>query len=205
MGLDFHDGLSLERGLPHGDRANHVGSVPPNATLKKSASKHPEKRRCEAMTPPRDSDSDSDPWRRLRERREAEEAEEQEERREKGARQDPRRAGPGPASSTNGQAQTSASSRAGTPEAQASLLTEATTLLEQVDRLYSLYFNRVERRPPVEARQRLERLIASLGGVELNGAALQFRARGLQSSFATARERWDRLLRELEKAGGRNS
>jgi hypothetical protein len=78
------------------------------------------------------------------------------------------------------------------------LLGRAEPLIEQVNALYNQYLSGVERRAPAERRQQLDQLMMTLQTMSKPTQALQFRFNTLNASYATFRERWDRMCKDLE-------
>ena len=78
------------------------------------------------------------------------------------------------------------------------LLLRADPIIDQVHGLYNQYLAGVESRPPIERRKQLDQLMASLLLMHKPTAGLQFRFQTVQSKYATYRDRWDRLMADLE-------
>jgi hypothetical protein len=79
------------------------------------------------------------------------------------------------------------------------LIRRAEPMIEQVNALYNMYMSGAETRPPLERRKQLELVMEALqgmGGVAI--ASYQFRFRSTLSSYIAHRDRWDKLLRDLE-------
>ncbi len=78
------------------------------------------------------------------------------------------------------------------------LLKRIEPLLEQVNNLYNLFATGVERLPPREKRKQLETWIANLQATPKANPTYAFKVTTLVNRFATFRDRWDRLVRDLE-------
>ncbi len=70
----------------------------------------------------------------------------------------------------------------------------------QID--WEKFFSGLERRPPTDAKARLEALIRKHTGVEVRNNTLRFRYQTLVARYATFSELWNKRLRALEE--GRN-
>ncbi len=78
------------------------------------------------------------------------------------------------------------------------LLDQATPMIEQLNNLYNQFFAGTERVPPIERRKQLDQTMATIMMTPKITAPLQFRAQTLNSSYISARDRWDRMLKDLE-------
>lgn len=78
------------------------------------------------------------------------------------------------------------------------LLQRAEPLIEQLDHLYGMYFSGAEKLPPLERRKALEQTMTTLQLMNKPTPAAVFRYNSVQSRFAAYKERWDRLLKDLE-------
>lgn len=130
---------------------------------------------------------DDDPWRRLRDR-------------EENGDDDMK-----PISKTSKLAQNpsgpmkSAESGSGPPEDKIlEWMDLATPMIEQLNNLYNQYFSGVERVPPTERRKQLDQLMFSIQNTSKPTTGLQFRSGTLVQQYNTAKDRWDRMLRDLE-------
>lgn len=74
----------------------------------------------------------------------------------------------------------------------------AEALIEQLNNLYNQYVAGVERLPPNERRKQLDQTMASLATVHKPTAAYLYRYNNLQSRYIAYRDRWDKLLKDLE-------
>jgi hypothetical protein len=71
-------------------------------------------------------------------------------------------------------------------------------MIEQLNNLYNQYIAGVDTHPPIERRKQLDQMMALLQGMAKPGPAYQFRYMTLNASYVTHRERWDRLMKDLE-------
>jgi hypothetical protein len=81
------------------------------------------------------------------------------------------------------------------------LLDRAEPLIEQVNNLYNQYNAGAERRPPIERRQHLDQLIETINVMSKPTPALRFRSQSVLTRYITTKERWERVLKEVEKRG----
>lgn len=77
------------------------------------------------------------------------------------------------------------------------LLNRAEPMIEQINNLYGHYVSGLEKRPPNEQRKQLETIMTQLLGMK-GTAADRFRISSLNTRFTTFRERWDKIMRDLE-------
>lgn len=86
------------------------------------------------------------------------------------------------------------------------LMQRAEPLIEQVHSLYNQYLAGIETRPPVERRKQLDQVMLTLQLMTKPTPAYQFRYATINASYHTHRDRWDRLMKDLEsgkaKRGG---
>lgn len=80
----------------------------------------------------------------------------------------------------------------------AELLARAEPMIEQLNNLYNMYVAGVEKRPPLEKRSQLDALVASLQNLHKPTAAQQFRWTTFYNHYLTHRDRWTKLLKDLE-------
>lgn len=78
------------------------------------------------------------------------------------------------------------------------LTRRAAPLIDQVNALYNQYRQGLERFPPNILRKQLEALVDQLQKIPNTSAAEQFRVNGLKASFSTYRDKWDRLIKDIE-------
>jgi Mg2+ and Co2+ transporter CorA len=121
------------------------------------------------------------------ERRKQRELEDEDDR----ARQEARKSGnsPGKALARTGDAHT---------DKLLELFQRAEPLIDQLNSLYNQYVAGIEQRPPHERRKQLDELMATLQTMNKPTPAYQFRFTTLNASYLTHRDRWDRLIKDLE-------
>lgn len=78
------------------------------------------------------------------------------------------------------------------------LLARAEPLVDQVDNLYGQFIRGMERRPPLERRQTLDQLMATLSLMGKTSSSLQFRYNNLNAKYVTQRDKWEKWIRDLE-------
>ncbi len=78
------------------------------------------------------------------------------------------------------------------------LIHQVNVLVEQLDRLYTMYFQGLEKLPPIQKRKLLEDLIEQLDLGSKPTAQLRFKTQSARTKFATYRERWEKKLKDLE-------
>ena len=71
-------------------------------------------------------------------------------------------------------------------------------LIAQVNSLYNQFVAGAETRPPLERRKQLDEIMAALQGFSKPTPAYQFRYTTLNASYLTHRDRWDKLIMDLE-------
>jgi hypothetical protein len=71
--------------------------------------------------------------------------------------------------------------------------------LQEHIRKWEMYFSGVDRVPPQEQRERINRRIRALAEQTVNRRAEQFRIEQLQHRFQTYSQNWERMLREREE------
>lgn len=79
-----------------------------------------------------------------------------------------------------------------------SLIAQAEPIVEQLNSLYNQYIAGIEKRPPLERRKHLDQLIATILSAGKPTPALQFRCQTLLNHYQTHRDRWDKMMRDLE-------
>ena len=72
-------------------------------------------------------------------------------------------------------------------------------VLQKHIRKWEMYFSGVERVPPQDERERINRRIRLLAEQTVNRRAEQFRIEQLQHRFMTYSQNWERMLREREE------
>ncbi len=76
-------------------------------------------------------------------------------------------------------------------------------MLEQLNNLYQMYANGVEKRPPTERRQLLETLITRVQESARATPALRFRLSTILASYQSHKDRWEKLLKAVEQGKAR--
>lgn len=79
------------------------------------------------------------------------------------------------------------------------LLQQVDPLIDQVNSLYNQYLGGIEKTPPLELRKQLEKSMDALQKMPKATQSTQFRCNSIQSRFQTHRERWDKMMLDLEK------
>jgi hypothetical protein len=138
---------------------------------------------------------DDDPWRRLREREEEEAAEKQQVK--------PNPKGVSPPGRALRPDEIAREAKGGSAEKLVELIERGTPMLEQVNNLYNMYFSGAEKRAPIERRQQLDQIAQTVQLMAKPTPTLQFRATTFLSSYRSFIDRWDRLMKDLEKKAGR--
>lgn len=75
---------------------------------------------------------------------------------------------------------------------------EASIMIEQINNLYGMYVSGAEKRPPLEKREQLEKIMRQIQSASKNSTALRFKSNSLQTKYLTYRERWDRMMKKFE-------
>lgn len=79
------------------------------------------------------------------------------------------------------------------------LMDDLEVLIEQMGHLYTLFFQGIEKRPPIEKRTLLDKEIIILQNAMKGTPALKFRANSVISTYLTHRDRWDKKMKDLER------
>jgi len=74
----------------------------------------------------------------------------------------------------------------------------AEPLIEQVNNLYQMYATGLEPRPPMEQRKMLDQLVTTMATMGKPTPAQQFRFSNLQQKYTAYKDRWERLLKDIE-------
>jgi hypothetical protein len=84
------------------------------------------------------------------------------------------------------------------------------TLIDQLNNLFNMYVAGVEERLPIEKRKLLDKTMEQLTATPKTSSASLFRFNSLLAHYNTYKDRWDRMLRDLEsgkivrrRAGGK--
>ncbi len=86
----------------------------------------------------------------------------------------------------------------GPPASAEDLMRRAQPMIDQINGLYRQYSLGLEKFPPNVLRKQLESLLDQLQKAPKANPSEQFRANSLKSSYITYREKWDRLLKDIE-------
>ena len=78
------------------------------------------------------------------------------------------------------------------------LIGRADPMIEQLQNLYAQFMAGALKIPPIENRKQLQALMDRIAAEGKPTLALQFRAQGITAKFNTYKERWDKLLQNLE-------
>ncbi len=85
----------------------------------------------------------------------------------------------------------------GVPEDKA-LLDRIEADIEKLKVAYDMYFQGMEKRPPLEERRRLDREVNRLIGFRSPNTAVKFRANTVVQRMVTYRHLWDRIMQQIE-------
>ncbi len=75
---------------------------------------------------------------------------------------------------------------------------QAEVLIEQVDRLYTLYFQGMEKLPPIQKRKILDDMMDQIDREAKPTAQQRFKAQSARTKYSTYKDRWDKKLKDLE-------
>lgn len=78
------------------------------------------------------------------------------------------------------------------------LLTKCETMMEQITNLYGMWIQGLERTPPNVQRRHLDDLILKLQAAPKPTANLRFRVGEFQTKHSTYKDKWDRIVRDVE-------
>lgn len=78
------------------------------------------------------------------------------------------------------------------------LIQRSDVLIEQLNNLYNMYVVGVEKSPPTERRKQLDQMMLSIQMSSKPTAAILFKCSGSLSRYNTHRERWEKMIRDLE-------
>lgn len=73
-------------------------------------------------------------------------------------------------------------------------LEELDVLIEQIDRLYQMFFTGIEKKPPLEKHSRLDAEFARLDKAPKNTPAIRFRYDGARQKYSTFTEKWRKQI-----------
>ncbi|MBC7386409.1 MAG: hypothetical protein H7301_09660 [Cryobacterium sp.] len=78
------------------------------------------------------------------------------------------------------------------------LLTKCEMMMEQITNLYAMWIQGIERTPPITMRKHLEDLILKIQTAPKPTTNLKFRVTQFQTKYATYKDKWERLIRDVE-------
>ncbi len=78
------------------------------------------------------------------------------------------------------------------------LVQRAEPLIEQINNLYNQFISGAEKLPPTERRKQLEQTMVQLQYISKPTPAILFRCNTLEAHYLTYRDKWDKLMRDLE-------
>jgi hypothetical protein len=79
------------------------------------------------------------------------------------------------------------------------LLERMEPMVEQLNNLYTMYLQGVDRLPPIERRKQLDQVALTIHMMPKPTPALMFRANNALNHYNTNKERWDRMLKQKER------
>ncbi|MGE0616464.1 MAG: hypothetical protein AB7P04_12570, partial [Bacteriovoracia bacterium] len=77
-------------------------------------------------------------------------------------------------------------------------MNRAEEMKTQVQHLYNMYVAGVEKMPPWVRRRQLEELMVALEHLPKTTSMLRFSYQSLHARFIAQRDRWERMMRDLE-------
>jgi hypothetical protein len=78
------------------------------------------------------------------------------------------------------------------------LMNQAEPMIDQINNLYKMYSTGVERLPPLQKRQQLDSIVTRMGTLPKATQSQRFRFSSFVSRYNTMKDRWERLLKEVE-------
>ena len=78
------------------------------------------------------------------------------------------------------------------------LIQRADLMLEQVQHLFGMYVAGVEKFPPLSQQKQLDDIIQKITSAPKNNQTILFRANQFNTKYMTYKDRWDRLLKDIE-------
>jgi hypothetical protein len=78
------------------------------------------------------------------------------------------------------------------------LLSQADPMVDQLNNLYKMFSTGVERLPPTAKRAQLESIIARLAQIPKPNATYAFRVNALTLRVSAMKDKWDRMMRDIE-------
>jgi hypothetical protein len=76
---------------------------------------------------------------------------------------------------------------------------ETKVLMEQTHQLYQQYFNKIEKRPPIEKVRLLETKASELQRISSTSTAARYKVTQFMLLYTSQKEMWDRKMKLLEK------
>jgi hypothetical protein len=78
------------------------------------------------------------------------------------------------------------------------MLQKCEVMMEQITNLYGMWIQGMERAPPIERRRHLDDLILKIQAAPKPTANLRFRVSEFHTKYSTYKDKWDRLLKDIE-------
>jgi hypothetical protein len=78
------------------------------------------------------------------------------------------------------------------------LLTKCEGMMEQITNLYNMWVQGMERTPPTTQRKHLDNMILKIQAAPKPTTNLKFRVSQFHTKFSTYKDKWDRLLKDVE-------
>lgn len=78
------------------------------------------------------------------------------------------------------------------------LLTKCEIMMEQITNLYGMWIQGMERTPPTVQRKHLEDLILKVNAAPKPSTNLKFRVSQFHTKYTTFKDKWDRILKDVE-------
>ena len=78
------------------------------------------------------------------------------------------------------------------------LLLRADPLVEQLNNLYNIYVSGAEQIPPTERRKNLDMIMVTLQMLSKPTPGALYKYTAIQAKYETYRNRWDKLMKDLE-------
>jgi polyhydroxyalkanoate synthesis regulator protein len=78
------------------------------------------------------------------------------------------------------------------------LLNRCEVMMDQITNLYQMWVQGLERTPPISQRKNLEDLVLKIQAVPRPSTNLKFRVTQFQTKYSTFKDKWDRLLKDVE-------
>jgi hypothetical protein len=78
------------------------------------------------------------------------------------------------------------------------LLSKCEVMMEQITNLYGMWIQGMERMPPNERRRHLEDMLLKIQAAPKPSANLRFRVSEFLNKYSTYKDKWDRILKDVE-------